>query len=103
MSEREELIDALSGILDCVHPQGVADQAAAALRADDAEIEWRRAMSDEQPCGRDGCGRRILCCRPDCPLVTATDGEGLTTIYTRAEFREECRRMLAEMRARGHE
>lgn len=40
----------------------------------------------DTPCGRLGCGTKLLCCRPDCPLVTVDIEPGLKRIYTRAEF-----------------
>lgn len=39
-----------------------------------------------KPCGRTECGTRLLCCRPDCPLVTVDVELGLKRIYTRTEF-----------------
>jgi hypothetical protein len=38
------------------------------------------------PCGRDGCRERLICCRPDCPLVILEIEMGLQRIYTRDEF-----------------
>jgi hypothetical protein len=49
-------------------------------------------MTDEIPthtanaCGRLGCGSILLCCRPDCPLVTVDLEPGLKRIYTRDAF-----------------
>jgi hypothetical protein len=37
-------------------------------------------------CGRNGCGVCLLCCRPNCPLVTVDLELGLKRIYTRAAF-----------------
>ncbi|MDE2104456.1 MAG: hypothetical protein KGL39_44890 [Patescibacteria group bacterium] len=49
------------------------------------------------PCGRTECGKRLLCCRPDCPLLTVDIEPGLRRIYTRQEFvialREAARQM----------
>lgn len=39
-----------------------------------------------RPCGRNGCGECLLCCRPDCPLVTVDLELGLKRIYTRSAF-----------------
>jgi hypothetical protein len=48
-------------------------------------------MASDQPnvCGRQGCGSRLLCCRPDCPLVTVDLEPGLKRIMTRTAFVSE--------------
>jgi hypothetical protein len=53
---------------------------------------WRISLVSDDPnttggpCGRDGCGSCLLCCRPDCPLVTVDIEVGLRRIYTRSAF-----------------
>jgi hypothetical protein len=45
-------------------------------------------MADQTtaPCRRPGCGYRLLCCRPDCPLVAVDIELGVKRLYTRDEF-----------------
>lgn len=45
-----------------------------------------RQHQTASPCGRNGCGTSLLCCRPDCPLVTVDLEPGLQRIYTREAF-----------------
>lgn len=55
-------------------------------RADHVGFTGTRLGMTNARCARIGCGSALICCNPDCPIVTVDVEPGVRRIYSREEF-----------------
>ena len=52
-------------------------------------IDQKQTKTTVKPCGRDECGKWLICCRSDCPLVVFEAEPGLTRVMLKSDWKRQ--------------